>query len=177
MATNSYTDSGSYNAILLAAQAAGIGANLYAERQKRKMAEQGVAVEQAQNKLRMQEEQLAATEATNASLEQLREVLATQRTIAGARGQNPGQGSALALANKAISAQSADERALGLSSSFRQSQLSNMSRLLGIKKAQARTEFGGNLIKTGLKSFSLNQTINSLVNGFGGNKDYELVKK
>ena len=152
-----------YQAMLLGAQAAGIGANIFAAYQQRKMVESGIAVDQGDLKLRMKQEELAYTEANVESLGQLQEVMATQRAIMGARGQNPGVGSALAAANKSVRAQSADQAARDLSKSFRQAQLSGMSGLLNIKKAGARATFGNSLIEGGLSTLDLNTTIGELI--------------
>lgn len=152
-----------YDAMLLGAQAAGIGANLYAARQQQRMTELGIEVEQGEVALRMKEEQLAFTEANIASLDQLQEVMATQRAILGARGQAPGVGSALAVGNKSTRAQSADQRARNLSKSFRQNQYEGTQSLLGIKKAGARAQFGNSLIAGGLSSFNLNMSIGEYI--------------
>ncbi len=153
-----------YEALLLGAQVAGIGANLYAARNERRMTEAGLSIEQGELGLRQKQEQLAFTEANIASIEQLQEVLATQRAMAGARGVNPGVGSALAASNKSVRAQGADERARGLSNLFRKSQLDGMSKLLNIKKATSRAQYGNTMLGAGLNSFSLNTTIGDFIN-------------
>lgn len=152
-----------YQAMLLGAQAAGIGANVFAAYQQKRAVEAGISVEQGDLRLRMEQEELAFTEANIESIRNLQEVMATQRAIAGARGQNPGVGSSLAVANKSIRAQKADEQARGLSKSFRKSQYENMSRLLNVKKATAKAAFGGSLIESGMSTLSLNTTIGEFI--------------
>lgn len=152
-----------YQAMLLGAQAAGIGANLYASYQQKKMAEYGFELEKGEINLRKGQEELSFAEANLASLQELQEVMATQRAIMGARGQNPGVGSALAAANKSLRAQSADEKARALSKDFRNAQLDSMSRLLNIKKAGARAQFGASLIEGGLSTLNLNTTIGEYI--------------
>lgn len=154
----------SYQAILLGAQAAGFGANLYAAYNQKKMSQYGIEVERGELGLRRQEEELSYAEANLESLKTLQEVLATQRAISGARGQMPGVGSSLAAANKAQAAQAADERARKLTKDFRTSQLDSMNRLLNIKKAGVRGEFGSSLISSGLSNLNLNASIGEFIN-------------
>lgn len=152
-----------YQAMLLGAQAAGIGANLYSAYSQKKMADYDIEVERGALGVRRGQEELSFAEANLQSLQELQEVMATQRAIMGARGQNPGVGSALAAANKSLRAQGADEKARALSKDFRTAQLDSMSRLLNIKKAGARAQFGASLIEGGLSTLNLNTTIGEFI--------------
>lgn len=152
-----------YQSMLLGAQAAGIGADLYSAYSKKKIADAGLELEKGDINIRKGQEELSYAEANLASLQELQEVMATQRAIMGARGQNPGVGSSLASANKSERAHGADQRARELSKTFRQSQLDGMSRLLNIKKAGNRAAFGGSLIESSLNSLSLNKTIGEFI--------------
>lgn len=151
-----------YTGLLLGAQVAGIGANLFAARQQNRLTEMGIEADRGNLATQMQQEELAFTEANIASVQNLREVMATQRAIMGARGQNPGAGSALAVANKSIRAHEADKAARDLSKSFRQKQFQNANSLFDIKKAGARSKFGASLLNTGISNLNLN----SLIGGF-----------
>ena len=73
-----------YQALLLGAQAAGIGLNLYAARNA--AGQSGIEVDRAQMQVRAEQEQLAFQEANIASLESFAETLSTQRAILAARG-------------------------------------------------------------------------------------------
>lgn len=149
----------SYQAILLGAQAAGMGANLYAAYNQKKSAKYAIETERGELGLRRSQEELSFAESNLESLRELQEVLASQRAIMGARGQMPGVGSSLAAANKAIAAQGSDERARKLTKDFRNAQLDSMNRLLNIKKSGIRAGFGASLIEGGLNAINLNTTI------------------
>lgn len=154
-----------YQALLLGAQAAGIGTNLLAGRAKRGTQRAAIAAERSQLELRMEQDQLAFKQANIASLEHLNETLATQRAIQGARGTAAGQGSALAIAEKSIRNQKSDEKALALNKIFRENQTQGLNRLLNIREIGASAEFGASMLETGINTFSLNTSIGKWLQG------------
>lgn len=153
-----------YQALLLGAQAAGIGVNLYAARSEKRAVGAGIEAERAQLSLRMEQEQLAFQEANIASLEGLAEVLSTQRAIQAARGTSTNAGSAVAISEKSIRNQSADTQARKLNKVFREQQMKGLNSLLNIKQAGAEAKFGASLIETGLSAFNLNTSIGQWLN-------------
>jgi len=144
--------------MLLAAQAAGIGMSMYAERRAEKFARIGekldilgvqhqmqsanLQFENAQRQLdtRMQEEQLAFSQQALFDTERLREVMATQRAIFSARGQMPGVGSAGAITNKSLNAFGADERARNLSKLFAENKIKSGKSLLKLQQGNFNLE-------------------------------------
>ncbi len=153
-----------YQAMLLGAQAAGIGVNLLAARTEKRAANAAIEAERSQLKLRAEQEDLAFIEANTASLENLAETLSTQRAILAARGTAAGFGSAYSLAEKSVRAQKADENARKLNKTFQESQMQGLNRLLNIKRAGAQAKFGATLLETGLSAFNLNTSIGQWLN-------------
>ena len=152
--------------LLLAAQAAGIGMNLYAQRRAEKFTRIGEELEKQQLQLRMSEEQLAYTQKSLYGVEQLREVLASQRAIMAARGQAPGLGSAKALETRSVNVFNADERARQLSQTFRKNQLDSQMSLYNINRSTRKAQRKMNSVMQGLNMFSFNALGE---NPFGGN--------
>lgn len=124
--------------LLLAAQAAGYGINLYQRHQEENFANMGAEMDRQQLSLQIEKEALVNSEETLASTERLRETLATQRAIFAARGISAGAGSSLAIAQRSIRTAGADERARRLSMGFRKHQMESQQRLLGIGRAARR---------------------------------------
>lgn len=153
-----------YQALLLGAQAAGIGTNILSARSQRRAAESGIAVDRAQLEARMEQEQVAFLEQTNASLESLAETLSTQQAILAARGSASGQGSARAFTAKSVRAQGNDVKAQKLNQQFRKQQMMGLSRLLNIQKAGVASRYAGSLLETGLSTFNLNTSIGQWLN-------------
>lgn len=143
--------------LLLAAQAAGIGANLYANRQQSRIERMGGAIDEQQMKLRMEQEGLVAQQETLYDLKALQETLASQRAIMGARGQNPSQGSAKTIEQASIRAQKEDERVRGLNKGFRKDYMDSLSRLRRIDRAGVKAQRGTQLLGTSLNMFSFNE--------------------
>jgi len=156
--------------ILLAAQAAGIGANLYANRAQNRIESKGLALDEESVKLRMKQESLAAQQETLQDLTTLRETLASQRAIAGARGQNPGQGSIKALEQKSVRAQSTDERMRNLNKSFREKYAESLSRLKRIEHQGTKAQRGVQLLGQSINMFDFNSL-------YGGGEKSDMVKK
>ena len=147
--------------ILLAAQAAGFGGSLYAERQQSKFSKLQYGLNQAELGLRMDQERLQSTEAALQSTESLRETMAAQRAIFATKGQLSGQGSAQHLGQKSFRAYSADERARALSQGFREHSLKNKSRLMKVKMLGQNVQRRNKQLFQGLDMMSFN-------NSFGG---------
>lgn len=122
----------SFAFLLMGAQAAGYGIDLYAKRQQQKMAGRGAELDKRQLDLQFQQEQLASTEAAYMNAERLREALASQRALFAARGQSSSQGTPLTLTAGQIGAFNADENARQISMSFRKHQLDAQKRLINI---------------------------------------------
>lgn len=168
-----------YQALLLGAQAAGIGASILSSNSTRKATQSAIEAERAQLDLRAEQEQLAFAEANIASIESLSEVLAGQRALLAARGTNAGQGSAFAVAQKSVRTQSADTEARKLNQKFREAQMQGLNRLLNIKSKTTNAQFGTSLLETGLSSFNLNSSIGQWLNSQapGGTKKTDYVTK
>ena len=145
-----------YNAMLLGAQAAGIGAGIYASGQQRRAEAAGAAIDEGALKLRMQQEQLAFTQANIADLNNLAETLSAQRAILGARGQASGSGSAAALANKTIAQYGEDKQSRQLNASFRKDYITSMIRLRRANLGSSRAAYGSSLIGQSMNMFSFN---------------------
>ncbi len=126
--------------LLFAAQAAGVGLDMYQRRKQEQFANMGADIESKELGLQMEREALASSEEALANTERLREVMATQRAIYGARGQQAAQGTSAAIGQRNIRVFNADERARQLSMGYRKHQLESQQRLLGINKAARREE-------------------------------------
>ena len=90
------------DAILNAAQAAGLGVNIIGDFFANNAAKQGLQIQQGQNNLRMQQEQLASTQQAQIATQNLRSNLATQAVLAATRGVRSGVGNALAAQNQSV---------------------------------------------------------------------------
>lgn len=155
MAT-SISFSPTFGAILLGAQAAGIGANIYSSRQQARAERAGADIDEGNMKLRMQQEQIAFSQQNIADLTNLRETLAAQRAATSARGQLPGAGSVLAVTNKSIANFNADRSARALNVSFREDYMKGMMGLSRAALGASKAQRGGNLMAQGANMFSVN---------------------
>lgn len=142
--------------LLLAAQAAGIATNLYAERSQQRFERTGERLTEAQIGLRMNQEQLANTEQTLYQTEQLRETLASQRAIFAARGQSVGSGSARAITEKSMRAFSQDQQARSISQGFRKHQLESNLRLMNIGTQARQSRRAGRRLLQTMQTFDFN---------------------
>lgn len=142
--------------ILLAAQACGIGINMWQNHQANKITKAGTRVEQQELDLRMEQMALQSSEQGLQNSEQLREVMASQRALMGARGQMAGVGSAGSLEQAGLRAFGADERARKLSLNFSQNQLAGQKRLLDINRYGIKAKQGADLMSKSMDMMSLN---------------------
>ena len=154
-----------YPFLLLAAQAAGIATNIYAQSQQTKIGRQGLAIDQAQLGLRMEQETLAATQDTLTDLTTLQETLASQRAIFGARGQNPGQGTAKSIEQKSVNAYGADANARRINQTFKKSYMESLSRLKRVEQHGLEAQRGVQLLGQSLNMVDFNSLY-----GMGGMK-------
>lgn len=165
--------------MLLAAQAAGIGANLYSQRrqaraenraldQQAEWMDVGLGMQMGDLSLEMEQDTLASTEQSLFNMEQLRETMAAQRAIFGARGQMPGVGSANSVANKSINTFNSDESARETNKKINKFKLESKGRLLKInnitgkaglsnQKAMGKSKRQGERLSQGLNMFNFNQ--------------------
>jgi hypothetical protein len=142
--------------LLLGAQAAGLGINMWAERRAEKFTRIGEELDKAQIQTRMQEEKLAFTQKSLYDLNRLREIQAMQRAVFGARGQAPGVGSAGALQTRSENLFNADVKARKLSQTIRQNQLQSQI-------------YGMNIAKVGRNFQRRNKRLTQAVNMFSFN--------
>ncbi|HHT9129275.1 MAG TPA: hypothetical protein ACFYEC_00230 [Candidatus Brocadiaceae bacterium] len=154
----------SFQFLLLGAQAAGIGLNMYQRRKEQRYQNVGADIEIQDLGLQMQKEQLASTEEAVANMERLRETLATQRAIYASRGQKVGQGSPVAIAQGQIRAQGYDERARQLSMGFRKYELESKQRLIGLNKQARRSERRTKDFMQGLNLLNFNSMFGGALN-------------
>lgn len=148
--------------VLMAAQAIGLGLELYGQRQERRMAKLGRRIERDELNLRMEQERLASSEESLRSLEDLREVMAYQRAYYGATGANPGAGSAKAIEQKQLRAFGADERARELNLKFSQANLLSKQKLLTIQKATQNMKMGAELFQSSFNRLGINDLFGNL---------------
>ena len=154
----------SFNFLLLGAQAAGIGLNMYQRRKEQRYQNMGADIEIQDLGLQLQKEQLASSEEAVANMERLRDTLATQRAIYAARGQKVGQGSPVSLMQGQIRAQSYDERARQLSMGFRKYELESKQRLIGLNKTARKSERRTKDFMQGLNLLNFNSIIGGALN-------------
>lgn len=149
--------------LLLAAQAAGVGLNLYANKQQSKIEGLGYQLEEGQLNVRMQQELLVASQQQLSDLNRLQENMATQRAVFAARGTNPGQGSARTIMEASSKAYQEDERARKLNTDFRKNYIESLKRIQRIEHAGLKSNRAAKQLQSGLNMFSFNEI-------FGGNK-------
>ena len=113
--------------LLLGAQAAGIGFNIWQNKRQSRYEAMGAQIEQQEMQLQMQQEALASTQQSLANTEQLRDVLATQRAIFASRGTS--SRAAFTAGQTSLRAYNADEQARELSLTFRKHQTETAQRL------------------------------------------------
>ena len=177
--------------VLLAAQAAGLAANIWQTNKQNKMdsiatrlqqqylgmrtqvqqRQLEINTQQQQNELdmRMEQESLVSAQESVADLERLRDVMSTQRAIVAARGQSM-QGSNYFIGQHTVQGFNADEQARKLSLGFRKYYFKANQNLLGIEQ-----KIGSNLLELG-------NNINSTLLGMGakarkGQRQGELYKQ
>jgi hypothetical protein len=153
--------------LLLAAQAAGIGLDMYQQRRQERYANKGADIEINELGLQMEKEQLASSEEALANTERLREVMASQRALYAARGQKVGQGSPVAIAQRDINTFSVDERARQLSMSFRKHQIESKQRLIGLEKKARKSERKTKQFMSGLNLLNFNSLLGPMLNSKG----------
>lgn len=105
--------------ILLAAQAAGLGMDLYATRKASKSMKMGFELDAANAENKIEQLRLQGTEDALFNLDRLRQNISTQRAISGARGQSSSTGSARGAILASERTYTADERARELSERFK----------------------------------------------------------
>lgn len=165
--------------MLLAAQAAGIGANLYSQRKQARSENRaidqqaawmdlGLGMDLGDLSLQMEQDTLASTEQSLYNMGQLNEAMATQRAIFGARGQMPGVGSANSIATKSLNNFNADESARETNKKINKFKLESKGRLLKInnisnkasltnQKYLNKAKRQGDRLSQGLNMFNFNQ--------------------
>lgn len=149
--------------LLLAAQAAGVGLNLYASRQQNKLEGLGYKIDAGNINMRMQQELLMASQQQLSDLGNLEETLASQRAVFAARGTQAGQGSARTIMEASKKAYAEDERARRLNTDFRRNYMDSLKRLQRIERAGLKSTRAAQMAVSGLNMFSFNEV-------FGGNK-------
>lgn len=135
-----------FSYLLLASQAAGLGASIYGISQQNRIEGAGYRLDEESMQLRMDQERLAATQDTLSSLKELRKNLASQRAILGARGQRAGVGSAKAFEQESTRAFGEEQKTKELNQSFRKTYLESLSRLKRIEQQGNRAQRGMQLL-------------------------------
>lgn len=156
--------------ILLAAQASGYAASLYANKRAERYTRVGEQLDRQERELSMQQEALASNEQSLYSSERLREVMSSQRALAAARGVQSGQGSNLALSEQAQRLHGADERARQLSMSFRKHQLDSYNRLYSLNSAGRNVKRRADRFVQGMNLLSYNPLTEKLFDNIKLNK-------
>lgn len=156
--------------LLLAAQAAGIGVNLYGSAQQNRIESAGYNINEDQLRLRMDQEQLAFQQESLQSLTMLKETLASQRAILGARGQNPGQGTAKAIEQNSVRKQSVDQQAREINARFKKSYLESMARFSRVEQQGSRAQRGTQLLGQSLNMVDFNTLFGNVLNKKGEKK-------
>jgi hypothetical protein len=154
--------------LLMGAQAAGIGLNMWAERRAEKFTRIGEELDKAQVQTRMQEEKLAYTQKSLVDLNRLREVQAMQRAMFGARGQLPGVGSAGALQTRSENLFNADVRAKQFSQTIKQNQLQSQIYGMNINKQGRNLQRRTKRLTQFANMFSFNALGQNPLGGVGG---------
>lgn len=102
----------------------------------------GAEVQRANIESSIAEQQLAASLAAVDSMKALRQVLASQRAMFGARGQNPGAGSAAIAGATAVVEAGVDERIRRMNLLSREHNLRAQSSLVGLHALAGETQLG-----------------------------------
>jgi len=97
-------------ALLLAMQAAGMVTDWIGAKQQEELNNLGMKVQQAGIEANINQTRLETEDQSLQEMIKLRKNLGTQLAIFGARGTNPGQGSAFSLINESVGNVNADER-------------------------------------------------------------------
>jgi hypothetical protein len=151
--------------LLLAAQAAGLAMNLWANKRANQADAMGTQMQQRELDMRMQQEQLASSQESLMGMEKLMDVMSSQRAIFAARGQTPG-GSNYFIGQNSVRAFGEDENARKLSLGFKQYYTKATQNLMGLEST------GRKSAAKGLNMMSFNSAsggINDLLAGFGKN--------
>ena len=156
-----------FSNLLLAAQAAGIGVNLYANRQQLNYDKRGIELEESQQNLKMQQDTLAYQEQNLADLQTLNQTMASQRAIQGARGQMAGQGTTAAIENTSLRNYKSDERARKMSLSFREDYSKSIARLNRINYGSTKSELYTKTIGSAVNMFDFNKIFGGSHQSFG----------
>ena len=126
-------------------QAAGAIGDIIGTGSQQKVLRRGAELQQANIENSIAEQQLAASLAAVDSMKALRQLLATQRAIFGARGQNPGAGSAAIATGTAVHEAGVDERIRRMNLLAREHNLRAQSSLVGLHALAGETQLGQQL--------------------------------
>ncbi len=150
----------SYQYLLMGAQAAGFGINLWGTSQANRMIGMGANLDRQALDLRMQQNTLASTEQAIANQEQLREAIGLQAVMFAARGQRGGVGSAAAIQNKSLIDFGKEERSRQMNLMFAQSNIKAQKATIGMQAAGQKAQGWGGLLNTSLNSLNFNSLLN-----------------
>jgi hypothetical protein len=163
--------------ILLAAQAAGLVANILQTKRENKIDRQGLQIQQRDLDLRMQQEQLASSQESLYNMARLRDTMASQRAIFAARGQSSAQGSNFFIGQNSISSFNEDEQARKLSLNFRQHYI-NVNKTLASMETTGRIHARkGRLLSEVLNTISFNSLGSFGSDGGGVNNTLQVISK
>ncbi len=150
----------SYSYLLMGAQAAGFGINLWGTSQANRMIGMGANLDKQALDLRMEQNTLASTEAAIANQERLRETIGLQAAMFAARGQRGGAGTAAAIQNKSLIDFGREERSRQMNLMFAQSNIKGQKAAIGMQAAGQKAQGWGGLLNTSLSSLNFNSLLN-----------------
>jgi hypothetical protein len=155
-------------AFLLAMQAAGMVVDYLGAKNQAALAKMGYQLQQSGIESQIEQTRLESEDASLQALKKLRQTMGTQLAIFGARGTNPGAGSAFTLLNESVGNFNSDERTRRLNLLGRMNELkagktismlnqsSDVSKIWGEFSKRSLNRFGTTADSYG-KSFGLTQ--------------------
>jgi hypothetical protein len=153
--------------MLLASQAAGLAANLWATNKANKLDSFGTLMQQRELDLQMQQQQLISTQESLVGLQRLTDIMSSQRAIFAARGQTPG-GSNYFIGQNSIREYNADEEARKLSVGFKKYYLKASQNLMGLESVGRKGARNFDALSKGTNMMSFNSFGSGSSGGSGG---------
>lgn len=159
------------DAILNAAQASGLILNAFGTSRANRADELAYELEAGQNQLRISQNQLATTQQALAATQKLRSTVASQAALAAARGQQLGQGSAMAATNTSLRNYNQDIQNLNYNQRAKEYELQFGTGLSRVRTSSAQANRNMEFAKSALNTVSINEAIQRFSNGLGLSKD------
>ena len=159
-----------FSGALLAFQAAGLVTDYRATKSSQKLIQQGRALEQASIDTNLEAIRLESSEASLAEMKQLRQNLGTQMAMQAARGNAPGAGSSVTMANASIGAFNTDERKRRMNLLAKEANLRASNILSGLHSLQSETQLGQALTSRIINTLPVSSAADSFRNSSLGKK-------